>query len=141
MDLAQEALEAAERIRPYIRETYGESYALLQADDDTQVTVKLENLQHTGSFKMRGALNTILSLTHKERARGVVTASTGNHGAAVAYALGQLDSSGLVFVPPSIPEGKRRRIEQLGAEVQVVIVLCGGNIDPETRPGVFRHGA
>jgi len=63
-DLAQEALEAAERTRPDIRETYVEPYALLQAGDDTQVT-----------------------------------ASTGNHGAAVAYALGRLDSSGLVFVP------------------------------------------
>lgn len=120
MDVQQEVLDAEKRIRPHIRETYVESCAFLQEGDNTEVTLKLENLQHTGSFKVRGALNKILSLTEGERARGVVTASTGNHGAAVAYALGQLGSSGVVFVPPSIPDGKRRRIEQLGAEVRVV---------------------
>jgi threonine dehydratase len=120
MDVEQEVLAAEQRIRPHIRETYVEPCAYLQTGDDTRVSLKLENLQHTGSFKVRGALNKILSLADHERARGVVTASTGNHGAAVAYALGRLGSAGVVFVPPSIPDGKRRRIEQLGAEVRVV---------------------
>jgi len=117
MDIAIEVITAEKRIRPYIRETileYSPYYSQLAEAD---VYFKLENLQHTGSFKLRGAMNKLLSLTRAQRDRGVVTASTGNHGAAVAYSLGKLDVTGIVFVPENASPGKVQAIERLGAEV------------------------
>ena len=118
MDLAKEVIAAEKRIRPYIRETileYSPYYSRLANAD---IHFKLENLQHTGSFKLRGAMNKMLSLTRAQRERGVVTASTGNHGAAMAYGLGKLDAKGIVFVPQNASAGKVQAIERLGAEVQ-----------------------
>jgi threonine dehydratase len=117
MDITTEVITAEKRIRPYIRETileYSPYYSRLAEAD---VHFKLENLQHTGSFKLRGAMNKMLSLTRAQRDRGVVTASTGNHGAAVAYSLGKLDATGIVFVPENASLGKVQAIERLGAEV------------------------
>jgi len=118
MDIAQEVIAAEKRIRPHIRETildYSPYYSrLTQAD----IYFKLENLQHTGSFKVRGALNKVLSLTRAERERGVVTASTGNHGAATAFSLAKLGAGGIVFVPDNASAAKVHAIERLGAEVR-----------------------
>ncbi|GIT53741.1 MAG: hypothetical protein Ct9H300mP16_09010 [Pseudomonadota bacterium] len=75
---------------------------------------KLENLQYSGSFKLRGAFNKILSLSAADRKPGIVTSSSGNHGAGVAYALGTLGQAGTVFVPTNVSPGKARNIEQLG---------------------------
>jgi threonine dehydratase len=111
-------MTAEKRIRPYIRETileYSPYYSQLAG---ANVHFKLENLQHTGSFKLRGAMNKMLSLTREQRERGVVTASTGNHGAAMAYGLGKLGATGIVFVPQNASPGKVQAIERLGAEVQ-----------------------
>jgi threonine dehydratase len=83
-----------------------------------RVHAKLENLQHTGAFKVRGAMNKILSLTEEERARGVVAASTGNHGAGVAYSLKRLEAKGTVFVPNNTPPTRIEAIERMGAEVR-----------------------
>jgi len=118
MDIATEVIAAEKRIRPYIRETileYSPHYSRLA---DADVHFKLENLQHTGSFKLRGAMNKMLSLTRAQRQRGVVTASTGNHGAAMAYSLGKLGATGIVFVPQNASAGKVQSIERLGAEVR-----------------------
>ena len=118
MDIAQEVIAAERRIRPYIRKTileYSPYYSKLAAAD---VRFKLENVQHTGSFKLRGAMNKMLSLSRAQRTRGVVTASTGNHGAAMAYGLGKLNATGIVFVPQNASTGKVQAIEQLGAEVR-----------------------
>ena len=82
-----------------MRETPLEPSLALAGASGAQVFLKCENLQHTGSFKVRGALNKVLSLSSADVARGVVTASTGNHGAAVAYALRQIGATGTVFVP------------------------------------------
>ena len=118
MDIAKEVIAAEKRIRPYIRETildYSPYYSRLA---EANVHFKLENLQHTGSFKLRGAMNKMLSLTREQRERGVVTASTGNHGAAMAYGLGKLGATGIVFVPQNASPAKVQAIERLGAEVQ-----------------------
>lgn len=112
--------EAGERIGPYIRETYLQSSPWLSRLSGGEVFLKLENLQHTGSFKVRGALNKVLSLSAAERARGVVAASTGNHGAAVAYALGKVGETGTVFVPRTAVPAKVEAIELLGAELRHV---------------------
>jgi threonine dehydratase len=118
MDIAQEVLTAERRIRPYIRETILEYSPYYSKLVDADVRFKLENLQHTGSFKLRGAMNKMLSLRWAQRLRGVVTASTGNHGAAVAYGLEKLNATGIVFVPENASPAKVQTIELLGAEVR-----------------------
>jgi threonine dehydratase len=118
MDITQEVIAAEKRIRPHIRETlldYSPYYSELAGAD---IYFKLENLQYTGSFKVRGAMNKVLSLTQTERQRGVVTASTGNHGAATAFSLAKLGGGGLVFVPDNATAAKVQAIERLGAEVR-----------------------
>ena len=112
-------VEAAEvRIRPLLPETPLEPSPLLSALAGADVYVKLENLQPTGSFKVRGALNKLYSLTPDERRAGVVTASTGNHGAAVAYGLGLLHIPGIIFVPSGAAASKVDNIRRLGGEVR-----------------------
>ncbi|HET7550512.1 MAG TPA: threonine ammonia-lyase [Gemmatimonadaceae bacterium] len=79
--------------------------------------LKLENVQRTGSFKDRGALNRLLDLDEGERARGVVTASAGNHAQAVAYHCGRLGISARVVMPEHTPLIKVMNTRRLGAEV------------------------
>jgi len=118
MDIAQETIAAEKRIRPHIRETLLEYSPYYSALAGAEIYFKLENLQFTGSFKVRGAMNKVLSLTAAERKRGVVTASTGNHGAATAFSLAKLAAGGIVFVPESASAVKVQAIERLGAEVR-----------------------
>lgn len=117
-DVFDEVLLAESRIRPHIRETILEYSPYLSRKGGVSVFCKLENLQHTGAFKMRGAMNKLLSLTTEELSRGVVTASTGNHGVAVAFSLNKLDAQGITFVPEGTPRSKVEAIERLGAEVR-----------------------
>jgi len=118
MDIAGEVISAEKAIRPYIRETYLEYSSFYSRMTGAEVYFKLENLQHTGSFKLRGAMNKLLSLTDQEKGRGVVTASTGNHGAAMAYSLGKLNATGIVFVPDGASADKVQAIQRLGAQVR-----------------------
>ena len=78
----------------------------------------LENRQHTGSFKLRGALSALLSLDPQESARGVVAASSGNHGAAVAHGARLLGVPALIFVPTDAAPAKIGKIEDYGAQVR-----------------------
>lgn len=112
------ATEAAKRIRPYIRHTILDPSPYYSDRTGADVYFKCENLQHTGSFKARGALNKILSLSKQERAKSIVTASTGNHGAACAYAMQQVDGNALVFVPETADPSKLAAIRRLGAEIR-----------------------
>ncbi len=118
MDIVTEVLRAEQRIRPHIRETPLDYSASLSSLAHCHVHVKLENLQYTGSFKVRGALNKLLSLTPEQRTQGVVTASSGNHGAGVAYGLHKLGVQGTVFVPEHASVTKVEAIKQLGAQVR-----------------------
>ncbi|ATB28089.1 threonine ammonia-lyase [Melittangium boletus] len=86
---------------------------------------KLENLQRTGAFKERGALNTLLSLTPEERARGVIAASAGNHAQGLAYHAGRRGVSTTIVMPERTPIIKVTRTRSYGAEV----VLHGTNFD------------
>ena len=101
--------DAAQRIAPYVRRTP----VLRAAADGRHVTFKLEHVQVTGSFKVRGALNALL-IAGPQR---VVTASGGNHGLGVAAAAGWLGIPATVFVPGPVPEVKARRIAAAGAQV------------------------
>src|SRR5581483_7459481 len=119
LDIVTEVLRAEQRIRPYIRETPLDYSAQLSSLARCHASVKLENLQYTGSFKVRGALNKLLSLTPEQRARGVVTASSGNHGVGVAYGLHQLGVQGTVFVTEHASTTKVEAIKRLGAHMRL----------------------
>lgn len=123
MNLEAEIVAAEKRIRPYIRETPVEDSPSLSQSADCRALLKLENYQVTGSFKIRGALSKMLSLTPEAREHGVIAASSGNHGAALAYAREILDCQGLIAVPESASPAKVEAIRARGAEV----VTCGGD--------------
>ena len=85
-----------------------------------EVLLKAENLQRTGSFKIRGAVNKIATLTDAERAAGVVAASAGNHGQAVAWAARAAGSRATIFMPEDSPMAKVDATRSYGAEVELV---------------------
>lgn len=111
---------ALQRIRPYVRETPLRHSPRLGDATGATVYLKLENLQETGAFKLRGAANKLLSLSRAKAARGIVTASTGNHALAVATMGGKLGIPVEIFVSERIHPRKRARIEGLKARVQAV---------------------
>jgi len=115
-----ETVRAHQRIRRYVRETYLEYSPAFSDLCAANIDFKLENLQHTGSFKVRGALNKLLTLSDTERKHGVVAASTGNPGAAVAFAMDKLGIDGTIFVPVGAARNKITAIEKLGGHVQRV---------------------
>lgn len=119
MILPEEIVRAEARLRPHLKETPLEHSLYLSRLTGCQVYVKLENVQHTGSFKARGALNKMLMLTPEQRARGVLAASTGNHGAAVAFGADKLGINSLIFVPENASPAKVEAIRRLGAEIRV----------------------
>ncbi len=112
--------EARRRIAPSIHHTPVFESASLNRSTGARLFFKCENLQRTGSFKIRGATNAIFSLPAEVAARGVVTHSSGNHGAAVAYAARQRGIPAWVVVPRDAAEVKRAAIADFGAEV----LLC-----------------
>ncbi len=99
MKIRDEVINAEKRIRKYIRETPLEFSIYLSKKMGANVYLKLENFQITGSFKIRGALNKVLSLNSRDKKRKLVTASSGNHGIAVAYVLDKLGYKGTVYLP------------------------------------------
>jgi len=107
-----EIIAAAGRIAPFVRVTP------LEYSADTGAYLKLEHLQHTGSFKFRGASNKIALLTAEQAAAGVVTASNGNHGLGVAAASKARGIAAEVFVSSHVSPAKARRIEGLGARLR-----------------------
>ena len=109
--------DAASRIRPFVRETPCEHSISLSAEGGGDVWLKMENLQLTGSFKLRGALSKLLTLTDDERARGVVAASSGNHGLGVARGCKELGIKGTVYVPQDASPSKLELIRGYGCEV------------------------
>ena len=109
---------AANRIAPHIRETPLDHSPFFSELTGANVFLKLENLQFTGSFKLRGAFNKLLSLTPEQRAAGCVAASSGNHGAAVAFAMSKLGTKGVIFVPEGTSTTKAEAIKRAGGEVR-----------------------
>src|SRR5262252_6926035 len=93
---------------------------LCRLSDDRQIHVKPENLQPIGSFKLRGAYNKISSLTPAQRARGVVSHSSGNHAQGVAYAARALNVKATIVMPSTAPRVKMDATRALGAEIVLV---------------------
>lgn len=85
-----------------------------------KVSLKLESIQITGSFKLRGAINKLLSLNEEQKNKGVIAVSTGNHGKGVAYAAKQLGIKSKIFMSELVPTHRRNAIESLGADVEIV---------------------
>ena len=116
--LAGAAREASTRIKGLVRETpldYSHRYS---ADVGADVYLKLENLQYTGSFKLRGAANRLMTLEHAQQRAGCVAASSGNHGAAIAYAMRKLGIEGVIFVPEQTSSAKVDAIRSYGGDVR-----------------------
>ncbi|MEP3247597.1 MAG: threonine/serine dehydratase [Sneathiella sp.] len=107
---------ARKRLFPYIRKT-----PVLQMDLDTgqPVTLKLENMQISGSFKIRGALNTVLKLDKNDLSKGLVTASGGNHGMGVAVAGSLLRVPTSIYLPENTPASKVEKLKQYATDVIV----------------------
>ena len=111
--------EARRRIAPVIRRTPLVPSDALAARLGAPVHLKLETVQDTGSFKVRGASNKLLSLTEGERKQGVVAVSTGNHGRAVAHVARRIGTKAVVCLSGLVPENKRAAIRALGAELVI----------------------
>ncbi len=110
---------ARARIAPIARKTPLVSSPALAELTGSEVTLKLECLQETGSFKPRGAANKLLSLNPGALQRGVITVSSGNHGRAPAYVAHRLGLRAVVCLSKTVPANKRDAIQKLGAEVVV----------------------
>jgi len=116
---ARERIAAHARVTPLYR---SETFSRISG---REVQLKAENLQRTGSFKVRGAMNRLSVLTEAERANGVVAASAGNHGQAVAWAARELGAPATIFVPEDAPMTKVDAARNYGAQVRFV----GANIE------------
>ena len=115
IDLAR-VEDAAARLSTYVRRTPTERSEPLGELTGRELVLKLENLQHTGAFKIRGALSRLLAMPNDLRAGGVITASAGNHGQGVALAARLLGISATVVVPTTVPLAKLTAIQRYGAE-------------------------
>ncbi len=112
------ARAAAERIAGMVSRTSLERSATFSEMAGADVYLKLENQQLTGSFKFRGATNRLMTLSDKQRQKGCVAASSGNHGAAVACAMQKLATGGVIFVPEQTSTAKVEGIRSYGGDVQ-----------------------
>lgn len=113
IQMAEDRIKDAVRRTPCLRARFFHSPAVEHAP----LSLKLECLQVSGSFKARGASNKVMSLSEKERARGLVTASGGNHGLGVAYAGRRAAAPVRVYLPASTPAAKAAKLERWGARI------------------------
>src|SRR5437764_4787918 len=113
----QDVLHAQRQIRPYLQRTPIYSYPTMNDLLGTEVYIKHENYQPVGAFKVRGGINLISQLGPEEWKRGVIAASTGNHGQSVAYAARLFGVKAIIVVPEKANPGKVAAIEGMGAQV------------------------
>ncbi|HOB56898.1 MAG TPA: threonine ammonia-lyase [Rhodoglobus sp.] len=121
--------EARDRVTGVVQITLMDSSRYLSDILGSPVLLKCENLQRTGSYKIRGAYNRLSLLTDEEKARGVVAASAGNHAQGVAYAARELGIKATIFMPVGVPLPKLQATKDYGAEV----VLRGHTVDEPLR--------
>ena len=124
-----DVLDAARQIRPYLAETPLRRYPALERLVGANLYVKHENLNPTGAFKVRGGVNLISRLSDDERRRGVIAASTGNHGQSVAFAAKLFGVSAIICAPSAANPVKVESMQDLGAEV----ILEGDRYDDSRR--------
>ena len=130
IDFRSNIEQVYKRSNPHIRHTPLEHSPYLSNLASANVFLKLDNIQKTGSFKFRGAISKMTSMSDQEKSNGVVTASTGNHGAACSLAMSTLQIKGKIVVPENVHKNKVENILNLGGEVE----YYGGDcIDAEER--------
>ena len=112
-------LQARQHLHGIVRQTSFDRSAVLSERTNMEVYLKAECLQHTGSFKLRGAYHKIASLSAEEKTKGVVTASAGNHAQGVGFAATRFDIPARIFVPEIIPRNKLEAIQKYKVEVVV----------------------
>ncbi|MND57180.1 L-threonine dehydratase catabolic TdcB [compost metagenome] len=112
--------QAQDRLDGHVERTPLIHSESLSAQSGVPVFLKLENRQPTGSFKLRGATNAVLSLSGNERERGLVTASTGNHGRALAHAASTQGLTATICLSSLVPRNKVEAIRALGADVRII---------------------
>ncbi|TCC56361.1 threonine/serine dehydratase [Kribbella pittospori] len=138
-----EAAERSERVAPKLREhlplTPFVRYGAFSDELGAEVLVKSEHLQRTGSFKARGSMAKILTLTDEQRQAGVVTASTGNHGLGVGNALATLGGHGIVYLPENASPSKVAALRRLGLELRAE-GNDSGVLEPKARAYADEHG-
>lgn len=128
----EEVKAAYDRIKPYVRKTPLEKSFYL-GDSEREYFFKLESFQRVKSFKIRGAINKMLTLTEEEIERGIATISSGNHGSSVSYGASLLGiKNAKVIVPETTPASKVDKIRYFGSEV----MLMGKNYDEAHRLGM-----
>src|SRR5258706_8876060 len=120
-----DVVDAARQVRPYLEPTPLRRYPALDRLVGTEVYVKHENHNPTGAFKVRGGINLVSQLSDDERGRGVIAASTGNHGQSVAYAARLFGVSAIICAPAAANPVKVESMQDLGAEV----ILAGERYD------------
>jgi threonine dehydratase len=113
----QDVLHAQRQIRPYLQRTPIFGYPAINALLGTEVYIKHENYQPVGAFKVRGGINLVSQLSPRERERGVIAASTGNHGQSVAYAARLFGVKAIIVVPENANPGKVAAMQGMEAEV------------------------
>ena len=130
IDFRSNIEQVYKRSNPHIRHTPLEHSPYLSNLASANVFLKLDNIQKTGSFKFRGAISKMTSMSDQEKSNGVVTASTGNHGAACSLAMSILQIKGKIVVPENVHKNKVENILNLGGEVEYYGDDC---IDAEER--------
>lgn len=125
----RDVLAAQQRIKPFLRPTPLNRYPSLDALLGTEVWVKHENCQPVGAFKIRGGINLLASLSDDERSRGVITASTGNHGQSVTYAARLFGTDAYICVPKEANPDKLAAIRAMGGK----IIEYGAHFDDAAR--------
>ena len=128
MELLDKIYQARERIKNVARHTPLMKNKNLSKEFSAQVYLKREDLQPVRSYKLRGAYNKIVLLSDKEKSRGVVCASAGNHAQGVAYTCNKLDIKGTIFMPITTPPQKTKQVKLFGKD-KVDIVLRGDSLD------------
>ncbi len=113
----QDVLLAKRQIQPHLLRTPLYSYPAINHLIGTEIFIKHENYQPVGAFKVRGGINLISQLTVLERERGVITASTGNHGQSIAFAARKFGVKARIVVPEKANPGKVAAMQGMGAEV------------------------
>jgi threonine dehydratase len=116
---AADVVAARTRIAPYLRPTLFARYPALDALVGSETWLKHENHQPTGAFKVRGGVNLVAQLSEDERGRGLVTASTGNHGQSIAYAAALFDTAARICVPEGANPLKLEAIRSFGGQLAV----------------------
>lgn len=132
-DVRHEVELASARIAAHVRETPCEPSPALDPGDGGTAFLKMENLQVTASFKARGAVNKVLSLTPDELAAGLVTASVGNHAVAMLHAMALVGARGEIWVADQISPAKLEALRRRGADLHVVAGGDPGGIEVEAR--------